>query len=318
MSATATTTVLGLTAAIIWGAADFSGGIGARYLRVYWLLAISHASSLIALVLLADLLHQPLPDARILTYGLISGVAGGIALLVFYHALSLGSMGTTAAVTGLLTAALPVLFSLATIGAPSHRQIAGFVLAAGAIWLISSPASPNQQVVEDQRKKLVLAVISGIGFGIFLIALREANGGGLLWPLAASRVGSLVLAVGGGLILSRGHFMAEPEPDSTGTTMSQTLVDWDRPGAGGGRVRYQWQFFLCCGDTYRPAGCGFGALVAVSGVDHFAGRMAAARENQSTPGAGHDCRAGRGCADFLTATAACCILLAQRFLSFFS
>ena len=223
MSATATTTVLGLTAAIIWGAADFSGGIGARYLRVYWLLAISHASSLIALVLLADLLHQPLPDARILTYGLISGVAGGIALLVFYHALSLGSMGTTAAVTGLLTAALPVVFSLATIGAPSHRQIAGFLLAAGAIWLISSPSSLNQQVVHDQRKKLVLAVISGIGFGIFLIALREANGGGLLWPLAASRVGSLVLAVGGGLILSRGRFMAEPESGSTATTMRRRL-----------------------------------------------------------------------------------------------
>ncbi|MES2220133.1 MAG: EamA family transporter, partial [Acidobacteriota bacterium] len=182
MSATATTTVLGLSAAIIWGAADFSGGVGARYLRVYWFLAISHASSLIALVLLANLLHQPIPDERILTYGLISGLAGGIALLVFYYALSLGSMGTTAAVTGLLTAALPVIFSLATIGAPSHRQIAGFVLAAGAIWLISSPSSSNEQVVEDQRKKLVLAVISGIGFGIFLIALREANGGGLLWP----------------------------------------------------------------------------------------------------------------------------------------
>jgi drug/metabolite transporter (DMT)-like permease len=223
MSATATTTVLGLTAAIIWGAADFSGGIGARYLRVYWLLAISHASSLVALVLLANVLHQPLPDARILTYGLISGLAGGIALLVFYHALSLGSMGTTAAVTGLLTAALPVLFSLATIGAPSHRQIAGFVLAAGAIWLISSPASSNEQVVEDQRKKLVLAVISGVGFGIFLIALREANGGGLLWPLAASRVGSLILAVGGGLILSRGHFIVDPETDSTGTTMRRRL-----------------------------------------------------------------------------------------------
>ncbi|MDR5725839.1 MAG: hypothetical protein RB191_00060, partial [Terriglobia bacterium] len=214
MSATATTTVLGLSAAIIWGAADFSGGIGARYLRVYWLLTISHASSLIALVLLADLLHQPLPDARILTYGLISGLAGGIALLVFYYALSQGSMGTTAAVTGLLTAALPVVFSMTTIGAPSRRQLLGFVLAAGAIWLISSPSGSNEQVVEGQRKKLVLAVISGIGFGIFLIALRQANGGGLLWPLAASRVGSLVLAIAGGLILSRDQFIVEPEPPS--------------------------------------------------------------------------------------------------------
>jgi drug/metabolite transporter (DMT)-like permease len=224
MTATATTTVLGLSAAIIWGAADFSGGLGARYLRVYWLLAISHASSLVALVLLADLLHQPLPDARILTYGLISGVAGGIALLVFYYALSLGSMGTTAAVTGLLTAALPVLFSLATIGAPSHRQIAGFVLAAGAIWLISSPSSSNQQVVEDQRKKLALGVISGIGFGIFLIALREANSGGILWPLAASRVGSLALAIAGGLILSRGQFIVEPEAQATSTTIRRRVL----------------------------------------------------------------------------------------------
>jgi drug/metabolite transporter (DMT)-like permease len=211
MTATATTTVLGLSAAIIWGAADFSGGVGARYLRVYWLLAISHGASLIVLVLLANLLHQPMPGARILTYGLISGLAGGTALLVFYYALSLGSMGTTAAVTGLLTAALPVLFSFTTIGAPSHRQLAGFVLAAGAIWLISSPSSSSEQVVEGQRKKLALAVISGIGFGIFLIALREANGGGLLWPLAASRVGSLALAIAGGLILSRGHFIVEPE-----------------------------------------------------------------------------------------------------------
>jgi drug/metabolite transporter (DMT)-like permease len=212
MTATTTTTVLGLSAAVIWGAADFSGGIGARYLRVYWLLAISHASSLIALVLLADLLHQPLPGTRILTYGLVAGLAGGTALLVFYYALSLGSMGTTAAVTGLLTAALPVLFSLTTIGAPSRRQLIGFVLAAGAIWLISSPSSSNEQVVEGQRKKLALAVISGIGFGIFLIGLREANSGGLLWPLAASRVGSLSLAIAGGLILSRGRFTVEPEP----------------------------------------------------------------------------------------------------------
>ena len=214
MTATTTTTVLGLTAAIIWGAADFSGGIGARYLRVYWLLAISHASSLIALVLLADLLHQPIPSERILTYGLIAGLAGGTALLVFYYAISLGNMGTTAAVTGLLTAALPVLFSLTTIGAPSRRQLGGFVLAAGAIWLISSPSSSNEQVVEGQRKKLVLAVISGIGFGIFLIALREANSGGLLWPLAASRVGSLSLAITGGLILSRDRFIVEPNPQT--------------------------------------------------------------------------------------------------------
>ena len=224
MTATATTTVLGLTAALIWGAADFSGGIGARYLRVYWLLAISHASSLIALVLLAELLHQPRPGARILSYGLVAGLAGGTALLVFYYALSLGNMGTTAAVTGLLTAALPVLFSLTTIGAPSRRQLAGFVLAAGAIWLISSPSSSSPKAVEGQRKKLVLAIISGVGFGIFLIALRQANSGGLLWPLAASRIGSLTLAITCGLIFSRDRFIVEPEQQAVPSSQTSASI----------------------------------------------------------------------------------------------
>lgn len=233
MTATATTSVLGLTAALIWGAADFCGGMGARYLRVYWLLAISHASSLIALLLLANLLHQPCPDARILAYGLISGLAGGTALLVFYYALSLGSMGTTAAVTGLLTAALPVVFSLTTIGAPSNRQLIGFMLAAAAIWLISSPSDSSKNAVEGQRKKFVLAVISGVGFGIFLIALRQANSGGLLWPLAASRVGSLTLAIAGGLILSRDRFTIEAQP-------SLPLQASQSPGVQRKTISRQW------------------------------------------------------------------------------
>ena len=214
MTAAATTSVLALTSAAIWGAADFSGGIAARYLRVYWLLAISHGCSLVALVLLACLLHDPFPNAHVLAWGLFSGIAGGSALLTFYYALSLGDMGITAAVTGLLTAALPVVFTLTMISAPSRRQAAGFMLAAGAIWLISSQPGPSgkngQATTRDRRKKLALAIVSGGGFGVYFIALRQANVGGLLWPLAASRVTSLTLALGGGLLFSRNRFTVEP------------------------------------------------------------------------------------------------------------
>ena len=55
----------------------------------------------------------------------------------------------------------------------------------------------------------MLAVISGVGFGIFFIALRQANRGGLIWPLAAARVGSLSLALGGGLLFSRNRFTVD-------------------------------------------------------------------------------------------------------------
>lgn len=208
MTVAAATAVLGLGSAIIWGAADFSGGLAARHLRVFWLLTISHACSLACLLVLAGLLHQARPDPHILLLGLYAGLAGGLALLTFYHALSLGEMGTTAAISGLLTAALPVIFSLATIGAPSKRQLAGFALAGVAIWLISIPARGGSNALAAERTRIALAVISGLGFGTFLIFLRLANSGGLLWPLAASRVGSLSLAVGGGLVFSRGRLTA--------------------------------------------------------------------------------------------------------------
>lgn len=209
MTLAASTSVLGLAAAIVWGAADFSGGIAARYLRVFWLLAISHAFSLTCLLLFAWVFHNAPPSGNVLAWGLCAGVAGGPALLCFYQALALGDMGTTAAISGLLSAALPVLFTFATIGAPTRRQLVGFGLAAAAIWLISTQPGKGKSGTartSQGRTKLIFATISGIGFGIFFIALRLANSGGLIWPLAASRVASMSVAICGGLVFSRKHF----------------------------------------------------------------------------------------------------------------
>lgn len=225
MTLATATSMLALSSAVIWGAADFSGGIAARYLRVFWLLAISHAFSLSFLLLFAWLFHQGIPGGHVLAWGLCAGFAGGLALLTFYHALALGDMGTTAAISGLLSAALPVLFTLVTIGAPTGRQILGFAIAAAAIWLISTQPSKDQADSRHpaSQKKLVLAIVSGVGFGIYFIALRLANSGGLIWPLAASRIGSLTMAVGGGLLFSRDRFAAsKPANSASAVSYSRT------------------------------------------------------------------------------------------------
>ena len=229
ISPAAATTAFGLAAAAIWGAADFLGGVAARRLQVFWLLAISHGFSLMGLLILAPWLGPAIPGSRILFFGFLSGVAGGIALLTFYYALALGAMGMTASVTGLLTAALPVIFTALTMGTPAPQQIAGFCLAAVAIWMISAGGEPTSVTAAAGNQKtsphglrallasrLLMAVISGIGFGLFLIFLRLANGGELLWPLAASRVGSLAIALGGGVLFSRTQLIREPvgEPRS--------------------------------------------------------------------------------------------------------
>jgi hypothetical protein len=73
---------LGLAAAAFWGASDFLGGLATRKARVVLVVAIAHGLSL----------------------GLSAGTFGGVALILYYQALSIGAMGLTTALTGLLTA----------------------------------------------------------------------------------------------------------------------------------------------------------------------------------------------------------------------
>jgi drug/metabolite transporter (DMT)-like permease len=113
---------------------------------VVGVVAVAHSLSLLLLLLIALGTHSPLPPQRFAVLGLCAGGFGGIALILYYQALSMGEMGLTTALTGLLTAMVPVVFSFFTEGSPRTSQIAGFVLAAGAIALIAYAPGKNREV----------------------------------------------------------------------------------------------------------------------------------------------------------------------------
>jgi drug/metabolite transporter (DMT)-like permease len=185
---------LGLAASAFWGASDFLGGLATRKAHVVMVVAIAHGLSLGLLLLLALATHTPLPSRHIALLGLCAGAFGGVALILYYQALSLGEMGITTALTGLLTALVPVVYSFFTQGSPKFSQIAGFVLAAAAIALIAyAPAGKPRPLA------LGLAALSGLGFGVFLVVLKIGSTHGLIWQLIFSRVASATLA--GGTVL---------------------------------------------------------------------------------------------------------------------
>jgi drug/metabolite transporter (DMT)-like permease len=185
---------LGLAASVFWGASDFLGGLATRKAHVVLVVALAHSLSLGLLLLLALTTHSPLPPQRFVLFGLCAGAFGGLALILYYQALSLGEMGLTTALTGLLTALVPVAFSFVTQGSPKFSQIAGFVLAAAAIGLIAyAPAGKPRPLA------LALATLAGLGFGVFLVVLQIGSAGGLLWQLIYSRVASATLA--GGVVI---------------------------------------------------------------------------------------------------------------------
>jgi drug/metabolite transporter (DMT)-like permease len=185
----AATVGLSLASAAIWGTSDFVGGIAARRLPSPAVVTLSHSLSLVVLVSLALIHASAWPDTPSAVYGALAGLACGTGVMVLYKALALGGMGLTAAVSGVLAAVLPVLWAFATEGLPRVPQIAGIVLAAVAIWMIArAPGSPSS------KQAIWLGAAAGVSFGCLFILLKLAGRGGVLWPLAWSRIASATLA----------------------------------------------------------------------------------------------------------------------------
>ena len=189
--------LLALAAAVLGGGGDFSGGMGVKHgggsmgaaLRI---ILLSHCASFSVLVLIAWSRGDAFPHGAALAWGLVAGVTAGVALACFYIALSRGAMGASAAVSGLLAAAIPAVFSAEAEGSPGVLRLAGFVVAGAAIWLIA--AGENAEAKPADRGTFWLAVVAGIGFGIYFTALKVAAAKtGVIWPLATCRMGSLTV-----------------------------------------------------------------------------------------------------------------------------
>jgi drug/metabolite transporter (DMT)-like permease len=157
--------------------------------------------SLVALAAVCLGLRIPAPDRYSSLCAVVGGVVGALALAAFYRALAMGAMGLTAALTGLLTAGVPVVFSFFRDGLPGPINLAGIAAGCVAIWLISQrpqahPANSTGAVA--QRTALLLGTASGAGFGVQLVLLKLASAGGVLWAMTwtrASGVAALLLVI---------------------------------------------------------------------------------------------------------------------------
>ncbi len=185
-----------LAAAVLWGGGDFSGGIavksaGGAMAAALRVILLSHAVSLGILLMLAWWRGDASPHGAALAWGLLAGATAGIALACFYVALSRGAMGASAALSGLLAAAIPAAVSAGAEGSPGLMRVVGFLVAGAAIWLIA--AGPNPEAKTADRGTVWLAMVAGVGFGIYFVALKFSGSAGVIWPLATARMGSLLV-----------------------------------------------------------------------------------------------------------------------------
>ena len=177
-----------LCAAILYGAADFCGGLATKRAAVLAVTVVSQFAGL--LVLVAALPFFPGANHPLdYLWGTLAGLcgAGGIALL--YHALSIGKMGVVSPITAVLAAALPVVVTAASGQRLAPLQLAGILCALIAIVVIS--ASFEDGVREIRTAGVKEAVLSGLLLGLFYLFLAKAHADAGLHNLLAARVSSV-------------------------------------------------------------------------------------------------------------------------------
>jgi drug/metabolite transporter (DMT)-like permease len=198
--------LLGLTAAVLYGAGDFLGGLASRRVQVLAVLALAETAGV--MVALPAAVASPGP-ARLpgLAWGTGAGLAGGLGLIIFYTGLAAGPMSVVAPVSGLVSTVLPVGVALAQGERPGAGVYAGALLCLAAIVLASSagdttPATGTSAAPRPGRA-VGYGIASGACFGLFFLLIRNAGQSGELWPVAAGRIGELAAVLTAAAVLRR-------------------------------------------------------------------------------------------------------------------
>lgn len=184
--------VFAALSALIYGTADFFGGLASQRVPALVVTVISQMVGLGLLVVVAPLWPHPDLTGIDWAWGAAGGLMGAFGLALFYAALARGPMAVVALVTALVSAILPVIVGVVEGDRPHPLAWVGVVVALGAIGLV---AGTHRGSVHVDRRTLSSSVAAGVGFGSFFVLLAQTHSGAGLIPLLAARTASVSIVM---------------------------------------------------------------------------------------------------------------------------
>ncbi|GLX35817.1 membrane protein [Streptomyces roseochromogenus] len=214
------TALFALATAVLWGLADFGGGLLTRRIPALTVVVVSQIAAVVvlgAIVIGTGAWREAGPQ---LWFAVGAGLVGPAAMLSFYKALALGPMGVVSPL-GSVGVVVPVGVGLALGERPGPGQFAGIAVAVVGIVLAGGPELRGAPV---QRQAVVLTLLAAFGFGavMALIAHASTTLTGLFLALFVQRVTNV--AVGGAALWAQVRRGAPALPAGTGPRVLWSLL----------------------------------------------------------------------------------------------
>jgi drug/metabolite transporter (DMT)-like permease len=187
---------LALLSSLFWGSADFFGGLYTRRMQAVVVVLVSQGFALFVIIPTAWLSGAFSDPSGYLWWGIAAGIVGPTALVAFYMALSIGTMGVVSpiAATGIV---VPVVWGLVEGDRPSTVQLVGIGLGFAGVVLAGGPDFPEDDhpARAAHSRSIVLALVSAVGFGFAFVCLAGGAEFSVGMTLVVQRSTSVLLMV---------------------------------------------------------------------------------------------------------------------------
>ncbi|MBG6059414.1 drug/metabolite transporter (DMT)-like permease [Cryobacterium sp. MP_M5] len=192
---------LGLIGALIFGSADFLGGLAAKRMSSMLVTAVAAASGLAALLVALPFVGGVWSPQAVF-WGALSGVSGAVAISLLYACLAIGPMSILSPLTAVVSAVVPMVAGLA--GGDRLAPIGYWALGLALVAVVLVGFVPEKGAVRPSTVGVLMALGSGAMIGAFMVMIDLTPDDSGLVPLVLNRAvnGTIMFVLVGGLALA--------------------------------------------------------------------------------------------------------------------
>ena len=169
--------LLALSASLMWGFADYVGGLQTRARQVFAVVLISQIAGFILIVGVVAGRGVAWPGVEAMYPAAVAGVLGAGCVVIFYLALSYGPVSIVAPVLA-SSAVIPVIYGLVTGERPSALQLAGLAATLAGVILVSWTDSGGHA---RGRRGIAFGVLAAVLLGVVLVIFSHAASEDAYW-----------------------------------------------------------------------------------------------------------------------------------------